>query len=104
MAPTEIRSAHEDEGSDGVQLIQKRYRDPENNQCHHKRGVPPVYPLEQVVQSEGHQDKTGLADQLGRDAEAKQRLGGRDVVGRRRGVSVHDQLAGDIFDSLSSNS
>jgi Co/Zn/Cd efflux system component len=24
---------------------QKRYRDPENNQCHHERGVPPVYPL-----------------------------------------------------------
>jgi hypothetical protein len=46
----------------------------------HERGVPPVYPLEQVVQSESHEDKTGLADELARDAEAKQRLGGRDVV------------------------
>jgi hypothetical protein len=33
-------------------------------------------------------------DKLGRDAQAKGRLGGRDVVGRRRCVSVDDQLLG----------
>ena len=58
--------------------------------------MPPADPLEQIVQSQGHEDKTGLADKFARDAEAKERLGGRDVVGRRRCVSVHDQLAGNI--------
>src|SRR6267143_430281 len=92
----EIGPAHEDEGSDGVQLIQKRYRDLDHNQCHHKRGVPPVDPLEQVVQSQGHEDKTSLADELASHAEAKERLGGRDVVGGRRSVSLDDDLAGNI--------
>ena len=92
----EVSPAREEEGSDGVQLIQKRYRDRDDNQCHHERGVPPVDPFEQVVQSQGHEDKTGLADEFARDGEAKERLGGRDVVGRRRCVSVHDQLAGNI--------
>ena len=61
--------------------------------------MPSVDPLEQVVQSQGHEDKTGLADEFARDAEAKERLGGRDVVGRRRCVFVHDQLAGNIDES-----
>ncbi len=47
----EISPTHEDEGSDGVQFIQKRDRDGDHNQCHHERGVPPVDALEQVVQS-----------------------------------------------------
>jgi hypothetical protein len=61
--------------------------------CHHERGVAPVDSLEQFVQSQGHKEETRLADELGRDAEG---LGGRDVVGRRRRVSVNDQLAGNI--------
>src|SRR6266852_918068 len=92
----EVSPAHEDEGSDGVQFIQKRYRDLDHNQCHHERGVPPVDALEQVVQSEGHEDKTGLANELGRDAEAKEHLVGRDVAGGGRCVCVDDQLAGDV--------
>lgn len=92
----EISPAHEDEGSDGVQLIQKGYRDLDDNQCHHERGVPPVDPVEQVVQSQGHEDKTSLADELARDAEAKERLVGCDVAGGRRCVSVDDELAGNI--------
>ncbi len=58
--------------------------------------MPPVDPLEQVVQSQGHEDKTGVSDEFGRDAEAKERLVGRDVAGCRRSVSVDDELAGDI--------
>ena len=53
-------------------------------------------PLSRSYRASGHEDKTGLADEFARDAEAKERLGGRDVVGRRRCVSVDDQLAGDI--------
>jgi hypothetical protein len=47
-------------------------------------------PLSKSYKAKSHEDKTGLADQLGRDAETKKRLGGRNVVGRRRRVSVHD--------------
>jgi hypothetical protein len=43
--------------------------------------VPPVDVLEQVVQSQGHEDKTRLADEFARDAKAKERLGSRDVAG-----------------------
>ena len=35
-------------------------------------------------------------DEVARDAGAKERLGCRDVAGRRRCVSVHDQLVGNI--------
>lgn len=52
--------------------------------------------LEQIVQSQRHEDKTDLGDELARDAKTKQPLGGQDVVGRRRCVSVYDQLAGNI--------
>jgi hypothetical protein len=89
-----VRPAHEDEGSDEVQLVQKSYRDRDHHQCHHERGVPLVDPLEQIVQSQGHEDKTGLGDELGGDAEAEERLEGSDVVGRRRCVSLHDHLLG----------
>jgi hypothetical protein len=59
-------------------------------------GMGMVDPLEQIVQSQGHEDKKDLGDELARDTEAKQPLGGRDAVGRRRRVSVHDQLAGNV--------
>jgi hypothetical protein len=65
-------------------------------QYHPERGVPLIDPLEQIVQSQGQGDKTGLTDELARDAEAKKRLAGRDVAARRRSVSVDDQPAGDI--------
>jgi hypothetical protein len=58
--------------------------------------VPPVDPLEQIVQSQGDEDETSLANEFARDAETKERLGGRDVAGRRCCVSVDDQLARDI--------
>jgi hypothetical protein len=77
----EISAAHEGEGSDGVQLIQKRYGDLNDKQYHHERGEPRVDALEQVVQSQDHEDKTGLADELAGDAEAKERLVGCDVAG-----------------------
>jgi hypothetical protein len=83
-------------GCDCLQLIQKCDRDCDHNQCHHQHGLPLVDPLEQFVQSQRNEDKTGLADEVARDAEAKQRLGGRDVAGRRRCVSLHDQFAGNI--------
>jgi hypothetical protein len=60
--------------------------------------VPAADTLEQIVQSPSYENKAGLADEFGRDAEAKERLGGRDVVGGRRCVSGHDQLAGNIDD------
>ncbi len=52
--------------------------------------MPLVDPLEQIVQSPGHEDKTGLANESARDAEAKEHFVGQDVAGRRRCVSVHD--------------
>ena len=61
--------------------------------------MPPADPLEQIVQSQGHEDKSGLADEYGRDAEAKECLRGRDVTGCRRCVSVDHQLAGDVAHS-----
>src|SRR6266446_5959529 len=45
--------------------------------CDHERGVLLVDALEQIVQSKGHEDKTGLADEVARDAEAKERFGPR---------------------------
>ncbi len=36
-------------------------------------------PLEQIVQSQGHEDKKDLGDELARDTEAKEPLGGRDA-------------------------
>jgi hypothetical protein len=58
--------------------------------------VPLVDPLEQVVQSSGDEDKAGHADQFGRDAEAEERLGGRDIVRGRRCVSPHDQFVRNV--------
>ena len=58
--------------------------------------MPPVDPLEQIVQSQGHPHKKNLGDEVAGDAEAKERLGGRDIGGRRRCVSVHNQLVGNI--------
>jgi len=62
----------------------------------HERGVPPVNPLQQVVQTQGHEDKTDHANEFARDAEAKERLGGRNVAGWRKAegyqdVSTHDE-------------
>ena len=45
----EITSAHEDEGSDGVQLIYKRYRDRDHDQGHHEGGLSMVDFFKQVV-------------------------------------------------------
>lgn len=52
--------------------------------------------FEQVVESQGDPHEKDLGDELGGDAGAKERLGGGDVVGRGRGVSVDDQLAGNV--------
>ena len=38
----EIGSMYQDEGGDGVQLIQKRHRDCDQNQSQHAQGVPVV--------------------------------------------------------------
>ena len=59
-------------------------------------GVPLVDLFEQVVQGQGHENETGHPDELACDTETEERLGGRDVVCRRRCVPVNDQLAGDI--------
>src|SRR5713101_6356448 len=61
-----------------------------------QRRVSPVDSLEQIVESQRYEDKTSLADKCAGDAKAKQRLVCRDVVGRRRCVSVDDQLVGNI--------
>jgi hypothetical protein len=94
----EIGAAREGESGNAVQLIEKRYRDGDDNQRHHERGLPPVDALQQLVQSQGHEDKTCLADQFAGNPEAKERLRGQDVAGRRPCVSVHDHLAGNIDD------
>jgi hypothetical protein len=39
--------------------------------------------LTPLSRSQGHEDKTGMADEFARDAEPKERLVGRDVAGRR---------------------
>jgi hypothetical protein len=52
----------------------------------------PVDPCEQLVQSDGHEDKGSLADELSRDAEAKEHL----VCHGGRRVSVDNQLARNV--------
>ena len=58
---------------------------------------------EQLVQSEGHEDKGSLADELSRDAEAKEHLMCRDIVYCGRCVSVDNQLAGNVAHSEESH-
>jgi len=66
---TGISPAGEDEGSDGVQFIQKRYRDRGHNQCHHEQGMPPVDTLEQVRTKSGPPStQPGLGPDFGRMA------------------------------------
>src|SRR5205807_7119759 len=89
-------AAHQNESGDRIELIQKRYRDLDNDQGHHECGLPLVDSLEQSVQSEGHEDKTDLPDQFARDAQAKERFRSRDVAGRGGGVSAHYQLVGNV--------
>ena len=55
--------------------------------------------FEQVVQSVGHEDKPGHADKFTRDTEAKERLVGHDIVGRRRSVTMDNQLARHVAHS-----
>src|SRR5207302_9916553 len=50
----EIGSPHQDEGCDGVDFIQKRDRNGDQNQRQHGQRVSPVDPLEQLVQSQGY--------------------------------------------------
>jgi hypothetical protein len=49
-----------------------------------------------LVQSDGHEDKGSLADELSRDAEAKEHLVCRDIVYCGRRVSVDNQLARNV--------
>lgn len=53
-----------------------------------------AHPVEQIVQSQRYPNKKNLGEQLAGDAGAKKRFGGRDVAGRRRCVSLNDQLIG----------
>jgi hypothetical protein len=62
-----------------------------------------VDPCEQLIQSEGHEDKGSLADELSRDADAKEHLMCRDIVYCGRCVSVDNQLAGDVAHSEESH-
>jgi len=50
----------------------ERYRDLDHNQCHHKaRRATGLTPLSRWYKSQGHEDKTSLADELASHAEAK---------------------------------
>ena len=51
---------HEDEGSYGIQLIQKCYWDRDRNQYHHEHGVKLVDALEHVIRSQDDEDKKGF--------------------------------------------
>src|ERR1700694_3075958 len=55
-----------------------------------------VHSLEQPVESQHEEDQDGPAEQVGDDAEAEEQLVSGDVVGRRRRVPMHEQLAGNI--------
>ena len=65
--------------------------------------MPPIDTLEQVVQSEGYEDKTSLADEFARDAEAKQSFVCGDIGGSRCRVCVDDELVGDVAQSEKTN-
>src|SRR5579859_7567850 len=86
----EISPAHEGEGSDGVQLIQKGYGDLDDKQYHHERGVSPVDALEQVIQSQGYKDKTALDDELAGDIHhgEEARYGSEDIKQARESAWV----------------
>jgi hypothetical protein len=58
-----------------------------------------VDPFEQAVQSQNQKNRNGLVEQFHPYADAEERLGGPETIGRRRCVSRHDQLAGDIDES-----
>jgi hypothetical protein len=92
----EISSLHQNESCNRVEFIQKCYRDRDQNQSQHAQGVPMVDRFEQVIQSQGDKDKHGFADEVRRNAETKQCLGGGDVAGSLHGISGHYQFAGNV--------
>ena len=70
---------------------EKRDGDRDHEQYRHQRGQRLVHALQQAVEHERHEDEEGLGDEVGHDAAAEEGLRRQDVVGRGRGVAVHDE-------------
>ena len=63
----DMSTVREHQGSHSVELIEKRYRDGDQNQCQHQQSVFLVDPFQQMVESQTdearpHEDKSGRAD------------------------------------------
>src|SRR5439155_2410149 len=93
----EIGAAHEHQGSRVVQHVEevdaRRQYAPDD---HHQHSEVLVQSLEQAIKSQHEEDQDGPAEQVGDHAQTEERLVSQDVVGRRGGVAMHEQFAGNI--------
>src|SRR5438132_14397737 len=76
----DLSTVREYQGSNSVQLVKKRYRDRDQNQCQHKQSMFLVDPFQQIVESQTHEDKNGRADEFGYDDDTEKQLGSPDLV------------------------
>ena len=94
---TEISAAHEDQRGDVVEHVHEHDRHRQQRaEDHHLPGVGLVDRLEQLIERQDEEHSDDLVNQFARDAETEEPIMESDVVGRRRGVARHDQLAGYI--------
>src|ERR1022692_88288 len=96
----EIGTADEDQRSDFVEHIEKHNRNRDQRaQDHQQHRMFLTDRLEQTVKSQSQENNNDLVEQFAPDAEAEERFGSANVIGRRSGVFRHHDFAGDIHET-----
>src|SRR2546425_7202054 len=98
----DLSTVREYQGSNSVQLVKKRYRDRDQNQCQDKQSMFLVDPFQQIVESQTHEDKNGRADEFGYDADTEKQLGSPNLVRCSRSISHHHENGRNIEEAKGS--
>src|SRR5215471_21038954 len=71
---------------------------PDGNQVQNqqRQSLSFAHRLEQPIESQADENEAGEADQLGPHAHAEETLEAPNAIGGRGGVSLHEELAGNV--------
>src|SRR6185295_18314343 len=93
----ELGAAPQHERGDVVERVDEHdWHGDQGTQDDHQSGLALVHGSEQPIEGQDQEDGNDLMGQIAHDAQAEERPGSPEVVGRGPRVVVHDQLSGHV--------
>src|SRR5207249_805739 len=91
-----VATAKKNQRRDVVERVEETDGGRNQNERHHERSPRFVHITEQAIQRDAETNKDYVADEIAEDRQSKHRFVRENIVGRRGGVAVHDQLARNV--------